>query len=153
MRVLTVFSLISVSLISFTFCSFLTSEMSLRQRSEPIDSLKSMSESKIEVIFWENMINQIKGLNIYMDAIIEKSSTQKNVIKFQDKFDDKWLRGLISGKYGIYLFEIMSKMTLSQLSLNISKMIFLDEFSQNSRPSLAFRRELNKDLKELLNYR
>ena len=127
--------------------------MSLRLTYEPIDSLKSLSESKINVIFWENSINKIKGRNIYIDFIIEKSFKQKTVLKFLEIFNEKRLKGLTDGKYGIYVFERLLRMTLSELKFKHSNIILLDGYSHKLRLALGFRRDLNKDLRELLNYR
>ena len=127
--------------------------MSLRLTFEPIDSLRALSQSHIKVVSFDFLVDEFRGQNSFLDVIIKKASKEKTILKPSDFFHNKWMTGLTRGEYGVFMFEMVLKKRLIDSNVKYSNIILLDELSQNHRPFLGFRRGLNKELRELLNYR
>ena len=157
MRVLILFCITCVSIITFTFCSFITTELSVRKPYETIDSLKSLVDSRIPVKVFEYIYSIYQNQSHFklIDTIIENAFKEKGLIGFGNKSkEEKWMRGLSDRRHAVMIVEMPFKKLLTKLSAKMSpdfKLINLKEFCVTIDPVIAFRYNLSKSFKQHLN--
>ena len=138
------------------FCSFLISELSVRKAYESIDSLKSLVDSRIQVMVFKNIIQIFQNRSVLLDTIIENAIKDKTFLELGQwsSIEEEWIRGVADGRHAIMIFEMPFKMSLMKFSSKMSinfKVIYLNEFCLRVDPAIAFRRNLSKSFKQLFN--